>query len=83
MVRELFNTPVTLEFGENLVEDDKYIVHLELLCCYSNTIARTFKSAEEQRHLIAAATVLKEGVKALISALDTFNLDKVRDTSLA
>lgn len=80
MARELFKTAVTLEFGEDLVEENKYIIHLEMLSCHSNRMAQFFKKSEEQRHRYATATMWRKEVKSLISretAPGTFLLDKV------
>jgi hypothetical protein len=84
VARELFKTTITLEFGENLVEENKYIIHLELLSCHSNRMAQFFKKSEEQRQLYATAKMWRKEVKSLISretAPDTFPLDKVRHAS--
>lgn len=59
-------TEITIEYGHDLKERGQRIVHLELLCCYSQQVKKLFANAEAQRQVYAEAVLLRKKVKALL-----------------
>ncbi|KAF2797958.1 hypothetical protein K505DRAFT_333838 [Melanomma pulvis-pyrius CBS 109.77] len=80
-LQELFNTPINIEFGADL--NQKCIVHLELLKCYSKLVKDLFNSAEPYHLAYAQGRSLRQSVKALLwpkTPTNMFSGEKAADT---
>lgn len=80
--QKLLQTAIRVQYEEELKEGDEYIIHLEMLQCYSTKMQDLFKRAEPQRHTYVQADSLRKRAKALFppqGSLDIFSQDKANE----